>query len=82
MNRFEKNSIHLMKEGYVFAMANILDGCVAGYPACTMPMWVRCEDKQNEDVVRAILGSEPKIGKNKEVELNRKLMKAILFSPI
>jgi hypothetical protein len=45
-------------------------------------MWIRREDKQNEDVVRAILGSEPKIGKNKEVELNRQLMNALLFSPI
>ena len=82
MNGFEKNSIHLMEAGYVFAMANILDGCLPGYPACAMPMWVRREDKNSDDTVRAILGSEPKIGQNKEIELSRKKMQALLFSPI
>tara|TARA_Y100000034_G_scaffold121287_1_gene165318 strand:+ start:428 stop:676 length:249 start_codon:yes stop_codon:yes gene_type:complete len=71
MNEFERNSGHLMSAGYVFAMANIMDGCVAGYPACLMPMWVRKEDRSNTDTVRAILGSEPKVGQNPEVVLER-----------
>ena len=71
-----------MEAGYIFAVANILDGCVAGYPACIMPMWVRREDKDSDGIIRGILGSEPKVGKNKEVELDRKDMQCISFSPI
>jgi hypothetical protein len=82
MNEFETNSMHLMKAGYIFAMANILDGCVVGYPACLMPMWVRETDKDNTEKIHAILGSEPKIGKNPEVELERTKMQSLVFAPM
>tara|TARA_R110002060_G_scaffold22317_4_gene30230 strand:- start:1238 stop:1498 length:261 start_codon:yes stop_codon:yes gene_type:complete len=82
MDSFEKNSVKLMKAGYIFAMANILDGCIAGYPACLMPMWVRETDKENTEKVHAILGSEPKIGENLEVELDRTKMQSLIFAPL
>ena len=74
MNGFEKNSIHLMKAGYIFAMSNLMDGCVPGYPACIMPMWIRSSDKDNKEKIHAILGSEPRIGHNEEIELDRTKM--------
>ena len=80
MNEFEKNSMHLMEAGYTFAMANIMDGCIPGYPACLMPMWVKKEDKDNTDTVRVILGSEPKIGTNDEVELDKSKMHNLAYS--
>jgi hypothetical protein len=82
MDSFEQNSVKLMKAGYVFAMANILDGCVAGYPPCLMPMWVREADKDNTEKVHAILGSEPKVGENPEVELDRTKMQSLTFAPM
>jgi len=82
MESFEQNSVTLMKAGYIFAMANIMDGCVVGYPACMMPMWVRETDKDNTEKIHAILGSEPKVGQNPEVELDRTKMQSLIFAPI
>ena len=71
-----------MKGGYVFAMANLMDGCVAGYPACLMPMWVKKEDMDNKKTIRAILGSEPKVGSNLEIELDVLKMHNVTYAPI
>jgi len=67
---FEDNSIHLNKAGYEFAIATLDDGAIDGYPSCLMPIWIN-DDKSNEEIVVAILGSEPKVGKNPEVSIRR-----------
>ena len=67
---FEDNSIHLNKAGYEFAIATLDDGAIDGYPSCLMPIWIN-DDKSNEEIIVAILGSEPKIGKNPEVSIRR-----------
>ena len=67
---FEYNSIHLNKAGYEFAIATLDDGAIDGYPSCLMPIWINA-DKSNEEIIVAILGSEPKVGKNPEVPIQR-----------
>jgi len=67
---FEDNSIHLNKAGYEFAIATLDDGAIDGYPSCLMPIWIN-DDKSNEEIIVAILGSEPKVGKNPEVPIRR-----------
>ena len=67
---FEDNSIHLNKAGYEFAIATLDDGAIDGYPSCLMPIWIN-NDKSNEEIIVAILGSEPKVGKNPEVPIRR-----------
>jgi len=64
LDPFERNSIHLMKEGYIFAMARVKDDCVAGIPACVIPMWIQEDDAKDAEKIRAILGSEPMIGEH------------------
>jgi len=82
LDPFEQNSIHLMKEGYIFAMARVQDNCVDGIPSCVMPMWIKEDDLDSEDTVRAILGSEPKIGEHPEVVLNRQKIDQLVWSDI
>ena len=67
---FEDNSIHLNKAGYEFAIATLDDGAIDGYPSCLMPIWIN-DDKSNEEIIVAILGSEPKMGQNPEVSIRR-----------
>ena len=82
LDPFEQNSIHLMDAGYIFAIARVQDNCVDGVPACVIPMWIKEDDIDSEDTVRAILGSEPRIGEHPEVVLNRAKIEHLVYSDI
>jgi len=91
MNGFELNSIHLNSAGYKFGIA-LLQGEESGeimsapdidadcYEQTIMvPLWVN-PDKTNEQVLVAILGSEPKVGENEEVTLPQHEVKNLIYS--
>jgi len=83
LDPFELNSIHLMDAGYIFAIARVQDDCVGnGIPACVIPMWIKEDDIDSEDMVRVILGSEPKIGEHPEVVLDRAKIEHLVYSDI
>ena len=91
MNGFELNSIHLNSAGYKFGIA-LLQGEESGEIMSTpdidvdcyeqtimVPLWVN-PDKTNEQVLVAILGSEPKVGENEEVTLPQHEVKNLIYS--
>lgn len=81
MSEFESNSVPLMKAGYRFGTI-ITKEPVANLPAgAIVPLWVS-DEKSNPTHLHAILGSEPKLGINQPIELERaKLSKLTLLSP-
>ena len=83
MNPFEQNSIHLNGAGYKFGIAK-LQGAVTqsltGYKTIgVIPMWVNT-DRTTDQMLYAILGSEPKIGENKEVGIPQIEVKKIIYA--
>jgi len=91
MNGFELNSIHLNSAGYKFGIA-LLQGEESGEIMSTpdidvdcyeqtimVPLWVN-PDKTNEQVLVAILGSEPKVGENEEVTLPQHEVLNLIYS--
>ena len=83
MNPFEQNSIHLNGAGYKFGIAK-LQGAVTqsltGFSLIEVaPMWVNT-DKTTDQMLYAIMGSEPKIGENKEVGIPQIEVKKIIYA--
>jgi hypothetical protein len=83
MNPFEQNSIHLNGAGYKFGIAK-LQGAVTqsltGHKTiAVIPMWVNT-DRTTDEMLYAILGSEPKIGENKEVAIPQIEVKKIIYA--
>ncbi len=93
MNGFEANSVHLNSAGYRFGIAMLQgeeSGKALSIPGVTndtdfyeqtvmVPLWVN-PDKTNEQVLVAILGSEPKVGENEEVTLPQNEVKNLIYS--
>tara|TARA_Y100000401_G_scaffold46089_2_gene35460 strand:- start:5172 stop:5438 length:267 start_codon:yes stop_codon:yes gene_type:complete len=83
MNPFEQNSIHLNGAGYKFGIAK-LQGAVTqsltGFSLIEVaPMWVNT-DRTTDEMLYAIMGSEPKIGENKEVGIPQIEVKKIIYA--
>ena len=88
MNPFEQNSIHLNSAGYKFGIAK-LDGAVTQSllepmfgridSLAIVPVWVT-PDRTTKEMLYAILGSEPKIGENKEVAIPQIEVKHLIYS--
>jgi len=83
MNQFEKNSIHLNGAGYKFSVAR-LEGAVTqsltGFSLIEVAfMWVNT-DRTTDEMLYAIMGSEPKVGENKEVGIPQIEVKKIIYA--
>ena len=90
MNPFEQNSIHLNGAGYKFGIAkmkgavtqSLLEptfGNIDSLAHVVVPMWVNT-DRTTDEMLYAILGSEPKIGENKEVGIPQIEVKKIIYA--
>ena len=82
LDPFELNSIHLIDAGYTLAIARVMDGCVKDTPACIIPLWIKEDDIDSKKTVRAILGSEPRIGEHPEVVLDMAKIEHLVYSDI
>lgn len=91
MNGFELNSVHLNAAGYKFGIA-MMQGEEVGKVMSTpdidvdcyeqtvmVPLWVN-PNKTNEQVLVAILGSEPKVGEQEEVTLPQHEVKNLIYT--
>ena len=82
---FEKNSVHLNKAGYHFALVTLNDRILEDIPdvftqfksraspmkfPIHMPMWYN-EHDSTDSYITAIVGSEPKIGEQPERKIMR-----------
>ena len=90
MNQFEKNSIHLNGAGYKFGIAkmkgavtqSLLEptfGNIDSLAHVVVPMWVN-PDRTTEEMLYAILGSEPKVGENEEVAIPQSEVKNLIYA--
>ena len=85
MNGFELNSVHLNAAGYKFGIAMTQGEVSCAYTGgdeeqtVMLPLWVN-PDKTNEQVLVAILGSEPKVGEQEEVTLPQHEVKNLIYS--
>ena len=85
MNGFEVNSIHLNAAGYKFGIAMMQGEVSCAYTGgeeeqtVMLHLWVN-PDKTNEQVLVAILGSEPKVGEQEEVTLPQHEVKNLIYS--
>ena len=75
--------MHLNGAGYKFGIAR-LQGAVThsltGYKTiAVIPMWVNT-DRTTDEMLYAIMGSEPKIGENKEVGIPQIEVKKIIYA--
>ena len=88
MNPFEKNSIHLNGAGYRFGIAKMEGAVIQSLLEPTfgkidslavVPMWVN-PDRTTEEMLYAILGSEPKVGENEEVAIPQSEVKNLIYA--
>jgi hypothetical protein len=85
MNGFELNSVHLNAAGYKFGIAMMQGEVSCAYTGgdeeqtVMLPLWVN-PDKTNEQVLVAILGSEPKVGEQEEVTLPQHEVKNLIYT--